>query len=179
MYVPILRFKQGEIKAIEKLSDSVKIGITPVFFTGEGNEISLQKQIDFFVNHWKFPAYYEREVYKEDEDYVALISHEELDIIPVYSDYNENDSELISSLIQIKGRCCMRISCADIDEVSLANKLNDMMSHINISFENIDLILDFETIESDRVNSHVIYARSLFQAVISMGAWNKIRGCPR
>ncbi len=174
MYVPVLRLKQGEEKAIEQLDINLKSTITPIFFVGNGNKHSLEKQIKALKTHWPYEAYYERETYNELENYEVLVSDPELKITPIYSDHNKSQRNIVAQLVQLKGSCCLRISCADINPALLQSKAQGMLNHMRISLEHTDIVLDFETIEQGRINQNLIYIGSLINAIMQMGKWRKI-----
>lgn len=144
LYAPILRFKRGELKAIDKLKDDIKNSLLPIFVVNSDDysEASLKLLPDKFM----------LETDSDDtfNEFKKFCNHNDKQIIKVYND---------TTNIKTDEEFCLHIT------------MDDDLPEINIDTENGYLIIDFE--EKKFRGASLNIALETFKPIVEM-KWKKV-----
>ncbi len=202
-YVPILRLKQGELNALQKISDEVREHITPFFelsdvdkdwssgvpipkkdMTTHINDKLLQIEKtwgneDYF--YFQIPSYYFQdggvtaELFSEIDS--ALL--QKLQYIPAVSLSDNEDYWMAMKPIvdQAQSRLAIRVQLDMSDEESAEPSKEDydrILAYFDANPENVDLVIDLGSIEDGQAYSSYLAMRLLIAVTPYIEKWNNI-----
>ena len=169
MYVPILKWRQGEYLALERLPDDVKkyvmplIEVPPLEWDFEEGRYAknidehLEQFISRLINKWrKRKAFVDLHLIDSASrmadgahpiQYVLTEAHQhKLELIPVTSLNRDIDyqSAIRSSLSQPSRGICLRLSISDLLNLTKMNNLDAFMHYYSLDIDELDLVLDLE-----------------------------------
>jgi hypothetical protein len=199
-YVPILKWKRGEQKALEYLEPSLKNNITPLIeippIPWDYNNDTPQKTIDKYLENigsdvkkaWNndspifvdpTPLWLEEEhPYVNDEHLVLYIIKQIVTegtlAIPVTGFNKKPDYQkaIQESLKYSNNRLCIRIEDDDFDELEF--RLNNLLQEFSLNPENIDLIIDFGFINPKDENRTLMSLKGILSTLPYINQWKTI-----
>lgn len=163
-YVPIVKWKRGEQKALKELSNAVFENMTPVIElllpnnnvkTGEPSKTieehteNISKDLEtVFQNQKLFFIDCKNLKDKIGESYANLvydkIQEKTLNYIPVI--YLQSSEEEINLVKNNKNGICVRVDTDTLSSLDFPQNLLKFLSQINVKTHNVDLILDLAAV---------------------------------
>lgn len=197
-YVPVLKWKQGEQKAVEALAHSVKqrlvplIEIPPIDWDYENDvpkktiDEHLSKIGDSLQRSWgmETPVFLDLHYIDESErlndglhplNYVANeCRNRGVSIIPVTSPIRDNDyqNEVLSILQQDGLGVCFRLR--EIDFANLQLRIDSLLSLFSVNPSEVDLVLDYEYVDSKDEVRTTLFLVGLLNATPYLKEWRNV-----
>lgn len=171
IYIPILKWKQGEQGALKELSAIVKNSIIPLIqITPDFNESKLVSTIKFWEDT---PLYFDvlPECYEEDDKiYFRILEKFNPDYtIPVLSLNDDIDVIRKANSLSNLG-FALRIVSSDTEYVE--NVLKQIIQNFNPG--SIDLILDIKHINQENYNEKYIVLKSILSDISSINDYRNV-----
>ncbi|MDO7787232.1 beta family protein [Desulforamulus aquiferis] len=200
-YVPILKWKRGEQKALEFLSDQHKERLTPLIeivpipydyandrpqkaiddhLKDIGNQLSTSwgKEKPIFLDlYWLDDS----ERLKDDRHPLEFIrseaSQKGINLIPVTGttrsdDYNEAVKE---AYIQDKLGVCIRLE--DEDFLDIDSALEDLLEQLCVKPEQVDLVIDFKYTSPSDERKNILSMVSVINSIANINVWRNLILC--
>lgn len=172
IYVPILKWKQGEQGALKELDDSIKDKIIPLIEITPDFEVT---KFEDSLSNWDNRYFYFdvlQEVYEEKggEIYFELLNQCDPEyVIPVV--FLSDDEEAIKEAWDYSSNgIAIRITSDDLDE--LEENISKITKYIDIN--DVDLIIDLKDINENNFSEKKIVARALFQSIPDINLYRRI-----
>lgn len=171
IYMPVLKWKQGEQGALKELPDEIKNKITPLIeITPDFNEDKL----DYTLKSWENRKFYfdvMPECYEVDNDIYFRIL-ERLDpnlVIPVLS--LQDDLKIIKTASKLSNNgFALRITTNDIDNIE--SSLECLLT--NFEGKNIALILDMKSITSETFKEKFTVLKSMISDIHNINNYRNV-----
>ncbi|MHA0858227.1 beta family protein [Paenibacillus sp. CMAA1364] len=200
-YVPILKWKQGEQKALEELSINVKQAIIPLLeippidwdFENEVPKKSIDEHLskigDTLTRSWGLdnPIFIDLN-FIDTSDYLSNGQHplnfvlqearnRGVNVIPVTSFSREltYQSEVMSAHQQDGNGICFRLKEEDFSD--LQNNIDLLLSQLSVEPSEVDLILDYEYSNPDQQNRTVLFLTGVLNSIPYLGQWRRVVLC--
>lgn len=195
-YFPLVKWKRGEQAAISILAPSVKKKITPIIEvvpiprdlkTGEQTR-SLEAHMDTAVNAleqvWgnSDTFYLDCDEISSDQSAANVYgpgytfsnaSNQGLNFIPVVG-LKRDHIQIDEAKKHNKNGLCIRIDLNDLESGTLSSDLEKFIENHNISFSDIDLILDMGSVEEQRSILVENLANTFFRSIPNISAWRNL-----
>ena len=167
MYIPILKWRQGEYLALDRLEDRVKDKVLPLIeippiewdFENKKEAKNIDEHLKPFSNRlnlkWTNRAAYldlnfiDSTLSMKDGTHPLIyifnnIRNVNKNIIPVTGlDRNESYQQAIKSIVNIDNNgVCIRLNFRDIVKPNVDIHINSIVNYLNIQIRDVDLILD-------------------------------------
>ena len=197
MYVPILKWRQGEYLALERLAQDMKeyvmplIEVPPLEWDFEEGKYAknIDEHLERFMNRlikkWgKRKAFVDLHLIDPSfrmadgahpMQYVLTEAHKcKLELVPVTSLNRDRDYQraIRSSLSQPGRGVCLRLSVNDLLKLTKINNLDAFIRYYSLGIDELDLILD---LESPNFNPIVQFARLLRNQVRNLPQVKDVR----
>ncbi len=199
-YVPVLKWKRGEQKALEFLSQDLKPNITPLIeivdVPYDYVEDRPAKTIDEHLlrfgeqleNSWGIPnpvfvdpGLLDPEITLEDGSQPVRYLYEQannhhINIIPVTGlNRSEKYQAEIGEIIKSIKTVCLRVE--DDDLLEIETKINDFLDRLGTSPDQAHLILDFKYVDPIDEGKHIISLKSIIKTMPYLHDWRTFTLC--
>ncbi|OQM47501.1 hypothetical protein B6A27_00185 [Anoxybacillus sp. UARK-01] len=151
LYVPIMKFKQGEKDALYQLPTELKEKVVPLF---EITPDVIQKEKSLGISQiWEYPYFFDisPEYYNElsDEEYLGLLAKCQGHLVPVIK--LTDSLEKVDAIIgKAQNGVAIRIYLEEILDDNFQNLFSDLTHKLNIN--ETDLIIDAQFVEPVQIN---------------------------
>tara|TARA_B100000959_G_C14991595_1_gene628153 strand:- start:2007 stop:3077 length:1071 start_codon:yes stop_codon:yes gene_type:complete len=193
-YVPILKAKDGEFGALSELPEEIKSRISPVIdiFNSKSKK-SLEDQLIRIANKIKTSWGCDRPIFVDlfGIDLKKQVSGGEhplnftfdrlrqlnVKAIPTTGfDRDEAYNETLKNIIRQDNRgTCIRLLTDDMESVDeLKDNLKSLLSYLNISYQDVHLILDFRELKLDEVDTAVETAINVIREIPNINDWSTL-----
>ena len=199
-YVPILKCKQGEIKAVEFLKDNLKGKISPLFnFTevdihyktkeprksDEKHIVDMGKQLAklirghkaVFIDILGLSSISEglidsRKVINFFES-IGCVAERVIPVAGIIRDRKKVFNEVVSSICKkIKTGICLRLTPSNIEDMGvLAEEIEETMLYFNIKKNDCDILIDLEGLKGNNVKEVVQRLIKVINSFPKVGSW--------
>jgi len=198
-YVPILKGKLGEFKALLELESSIKDKITPLievppipldYDTGKpakSVDTHLKKFVPNIERYWgkQRPAFADLNFIpdnkmKNGEHPLSSVFQQArslgLLLTPVTGLYRDPEYQTAAKdIIDTDGRgVCIRIEPADIEDEELDNSITELMKTLNVNQTETDLIIDLKEIQKDQIGLLVRSVRDVIRTLSNPKEWRTL-----
>ena len=200
-YVPILKWKRGEQKALEYVSNASKSNITPLIeivpvpydFVNEQPAKTIDQHLsstgEQIANAWGLERPVFIDLYWVDPNermnngdhpltHVINDAHaHNMNLIPVtgYNRDNAYQQAVKDAHIQDGNGICIRLE--DDDFLDIATIINDLQNSLEITPESIDLIIDLKEISHSTLNANVIMITSVINSIPNINRYRTLTLC--
>jgi hypothetical protein len=161
-YVPVLRYKRAELWAIQYLPLEARDYITPIieliptnFENGDGELVSEISTCARKIGERIWKAWGSREFFL-DTGQISSIAEEVLDSLSGYASeqgikgipvlgISASNNELTTAkyaVAKLGAGACIRIKRADLEATSTEARISEIVSHLEISASDIDVVVD-------------------------------------
>lgn len=196
MYVPLLKWKQGEQNALKNLSDGVKCKISPILELVKipkrkyppSTKEYIEENINSILSSWGVEQVY-IDLYDFDEDaclddgthfmsylFDRLVAND-VNAIPVVSSTRSNlfKSSIKNICNKYKTGICIRLQEEDFgDSQAIIKKI---MNDNNVRFSDTSLVLDFKEIHQDKINLNILAIKTLIEQINKLGMFYRVIFC--
>ena len=197
MYVPILKWRQGEYLALERLPNDVKecvmplIEVPPLEWDFEKGQYAknidehLKLFITRFIKKWgKRKAFIDLHLIDPTSRMVNGVHpltyvfvealKNELEVIPVTGLNRGTDYQraVKKSIGQFSNGVCLRLSINDVLKLSQMNRLDTFMHYHSIEFSELDVVLDLEAPDFNPITQ---FARLLHNQIQNLSEIERVR----
>jgi hypothetical protein len=194
-YVPVLKWKQGEQRALKEIEATVKGALTPLLemtFTPDhdtGNpakpiEDLVEAAVGAIVDNWPRgrsffldAGMFAGVVGGAGRDGAAALFHEaaglSLPFVPVVG-LHRSAAELDAALGARSRGTCFRVSLDDFEAGSLAMTVDSFVKKHGLSLDDTDLVMDLGAFIEDRPGLMETLSRSFIAEVPSIEAWRSV-----
>lgn len=172
LYVPVCKFKQGEKDALFKLKEETKSAITPLF---ELTPDRIDKEdFKFFDDKWINEFYFDFSndaTFLTDEEIIpTLMAIEKYNSIPCFHLGYEN------SILQYFNdssfdKIALRIDVEEALDDDFGVNFSEFIS--GIEYDNIDLIIDAKSIDSDNYKMTAFSIRTIINELIDLSIFDR------
>jgi hypothetical protein len=198
-YVPVLKGKQGEFRALSELETLIKDKITPLieappiplnYDTGEPSKLvdeHLERFIPNIVKCWGKTRYAFIDLNFIPDTQGSNGRHplsnifqqgrtESLSLIPVTGLYRDGDYQsAIKEIVAEDDRgACIRILPSDIENEELDTSLTELMETLDIRRSETDLIIDLKEIQKDQIGLLVRSVRDVIRNLTAPEDWRTL-----
>ena len=198
-YVPVIKGKLGEFRAIGELADDIKDAITPLIevpsipwdFENDEPAKTLEKHLLKFVPNLKKYwgggrlAFVDLNFIPPDQRIDGehplkrifdSVRAEGLSLIPVVG--LERDADYIKiakDILQQDGQgVCIRIETTEIDEENMEDSLTPLIKKIGVSETEVDLVIDLKVIQKNQVGLLTRSVRDVIRSLPKIKEWRSI-----
>jgi hypothetical protein len=200
-YVPILKSKEGEFKALAELKVPSKDFITPLFeivgvpwdYTEEEEMKTIEDHLDKIagkiITHWgnKYSYFVDGWLIDENRKMSDSVTHyfdyffQQLRINPIlgipvtgmsrHIDYKTAVKKIIS--IDKKG-VCVRIEAGDISNPQLNSLMDNEIKYYGVQPKDIDIIIDLDEIQQTPIHLITISIITFINSLIHLKEWRTL-----
>lgn len=201
IYVPALKAKKGELSALEQLTTDVKEKIVPIFeipnidwnYTEDQPaktlESHLQDVVGAIAKHWQQKFFLDFSTGLQiaaAEQNAALLSifdsiakDKNLSYIPVIDFDRNTDITYRETTQAIHKRAnlgiCLRIKYDDLEDVIDQVKFNEFLENLSLPINDIDLVLDFDSITKYESEKTIYLAtRLILDSIPQINSWRNV-----
>ncbi|WMT19185.1 beta family protein [Parageobacillus toebii] len=151
LYVPIMKFKQGEKDALYQLPTELKEKVMPLF---EITPDVIQKEKSLGISQiWELPYFFDisPEYYSElsDEEYLGLLEKCQGGVVPIIK-LTDNSERVETIIARVQNGVAIRIYLDEILDDNFPKLFSDLTHKLNLS--ETDLIIDVRFVESGEIN---------------------------
>lgn len=176
-YIPIIKWKRGEKRALKELSAKVKKNLTPLI-----EIVSINNCVNELIETWgKDDFFFLDCVYIADEITdnntpapIAIYDEAEikgLKFIPVIS-FDKSSIEIDSALKHRSRGICLRLTLDDLD--NSFSQIIPFMSSKNLNCAEVDIILDMGSIEDMRLSVANFTAQTFITSLPDISRWRTL-----
>jgi len=188
-YVPILKGKQGEFIALQKLPSDIKNKIIPVIDLVPNNTKNIEdhvKSILRYFSKWEKERLIYIDGYLLDDSillpgnihpvqfiYDSLIS-DGYNIVPVLCGVISNELKSVVKDISIKANkgTAVRIFAKTIEEINA--EIDELLTFLQLSPNRIDLIIDLRSMIDAELLERINFIIKIFANLIFLNSWQSI-----
>ncbi len=188
-YVPILKGKEGEFRALQKLPSDIKDNIIPIIDLVPNNTKKIEKHsqaILKYFNRWGKQRLIYIDGYMLDDSILPpnkthpvnyifenLIKND-FNIIPVVSDVISTELRLLLKNIAVKINkgIGIRIFSKPIQEIN--NSIEELLVLLQFKPEQIDLIIDLRSLIGSEVLEKLNFVHQVFDKLVYLNSWRSI-----
>lgn len=191
MYIPILKVKRAEIDAVSDLDRKIKEIIMPLFefIIPFHEQISPQKaqqkflralpkhltdlqnvQKECFVDIRLLDKIIQGKTLKQIMEYNNSFLFPLINTIPIF-EINPPTATHKTILNHYQDKICIRITKLDIQQQEFLERVEQFTKKYNLKPSNIDIILDFEYVETDELDEKTY---DLIKKLFQLHPWRKI-----
>jgi len=198
-YVPVLKGKEGEFKALGELPLETKRKLVPIIeipfipwdYTNEAPSKSLDEHLARFpgkiAQAWQgsmAPIYIDSSMLVGDDldssgrhplVYLSQELHSQgVNCIPVISnEYGDLYLEAVRQIHQAEGSgCCIRLTSSEMEEPEEA--IASLLEATHMNAGEVDLVIDLGAILEEQAQSMYLVLRGLLQALPQIAAWRSL-----
>ncbi|WP_047757560.1 beta family protein, partial [Geobacillus sp. ZGt-1] len=173
LYVPIMKFKQGEKDALYQLPIELKEKVVPLF---EITPDVIQKEKSLSISQiWERPYFFDisPEYYSElsDEEYLSLLTKCQGDVIPVIK-LADNSDRIKNVITRVQKGIAVRIYLDEILDDSFQKLFTDLTSQLNL--QEIDLIIDVQFVSAGEINIKSALIKEALNRINNMSEFRTI-----
>ena len=198
-YVPILKGKMGEYRALKELTPDVRKRLTPIIeippiawdyindIPAKTIDQHLSKVPENLFSSWNENrpiflelVYLETESMSDGTHPLTKIFNEmrikHFPAIPVtgISRVTEYQQAVIEIIENDKLGVCLRLTSRDLDDDDLEDKIEDLLSSLKVQFDQVDLVLDIESISSEQIGLQARAIRSYLTDLPNIREWRSL-----
>lgn len=199
-YVPIMKGKLGEFKALGELDDHIKDAIEPLIevppipwdFEEDEPDKTIEQHLSRFVpnleKYWgenrlafidlNFIPPKERMDNGEHplKSIFDAARAKALSLIPVVGLERDTDYiEIVKNILKQDGRgVCIRIETTDIDDENMEDSLTDLINKIGVSITETDIVVDLKVIQKDQIGLLTRSVRDVIRSLPKLEEWRSI-----
>lgn len=197
-YVPILKWKQGEQKALEDVPTSIKRGMIPLLeippidwdFKNKKPKKTIDKHLNNVINTIKKSWGIESPVFLDliwinTEERMISGKHpleeilqnsrsQNVNIIPVTSPNRDvvYQNEVKSAHKQDQLGICFRLKENDFGD--LQNNINNLLKTLNVTPEEVDLLIDYDYTDPANKTRTIIFLNNLLNSIPYIHQWRNL-----
>ncbi len=199
-YVPIIKGKLGEFKALGELADQIKDAIEPFIevppipwdFEDDEPARSIERHLLKFVpnleKYWgkNRLAFLDLNFIPQDvrmnngehplKSIFDAARAKELSLIPVVGLERDTDYvEIAKNILAQDGRgLCVRIETTDIDDEDMEDSLLDLITTMGVNSTEIDIVIDLKGIQKDQIGLLTRSVRDVVRSLPMLEEWRSI-----
>jgi hypothetical protein len=197
-YVPMLKLKAGELRALNHLTANQAKGLTPFFEIppvpwdyemdepAKTVEEHLAKVAGNIEKHWSEAPFFLDFKYIEDDlleqgtKYISNLtkSMDELGLnyIPVLGLGRDEaiKKEFVDSQCYRKNGLCIRLEGDDFDSDEYGEELVDLAESMDIEFESIDIVIDLGLIPGSGLSPFVVGLKNIIRFLPQLNKWRTL-----
>ena len=177
-YVPILKAKAGELDALRDTSPLRKgSAMTPVLELPGNVKAAIAKAV---ATSWGTAdrIFIDAQIFDNDsaEALMAGIARAGVRIVPTTSfDKDANFQRAIARIAKDSGfGICFRLGSSALVEEEAVNQLEDLLSDLSVTPEEVDFIIDFGEVPRASIRETVILAQSVMGVIPRLERWKSL-----
>lgn len=196
-YVPILKWKMGEQKAVEELKSSAKENLTPLIeimpVPETRKEVNIEEYITDSIDAIKecftddFCAFIDTQNIDDEDLFIGDITYMQyifnysrsigLNLVPVIS--SELCGETLNCIININSNfntgICYRLQKDDFIDADTI--LNNLVSDFSLEYNKVDIVLDFQYIDPGDKSSTLLGIVSTINSINNINEYRSLIFC--
>lgn len=190
-YVPVVKWRLGEQKAIEQLGDNIKARITPLVEIDALSSTSkktveehVASSIDQLATVWgRDYSFFLDPALLTDEDSPSAFNIAEdtfsqaekalLAFVPVVG-IDRSEPEVEAVMNHLDRGACLRLTLDDLDEPNWSRNLMAFIEYHSLAPESVDIVLDFGSIEDDHQAMVQALALNILDALPEIQRWRSL-----
>lgn len=192
-YIPILKAKRGEFRALTNLSEKAKLRITPLIDVPPAKgtlEKHLKKVANNIILSWKSNRPFFLDIFGikptartskglHPLTYIFQLLHKSLLSLPIPTTGldrdNDHNNAVANIIVKDKRGVCIRLLDEDMINIRELNvELDELLKKLKIHQKKVDLIMDFRSINIEGVDELASKVTNIINRLSNVSEWRTL-----